>query len=84
MLREYKNDRNHKIDVESLELEDDLSYPEGPVKITGWKEKQLRSKVIPSVKVVWQHHNVKEATWERESEMRDKYPELYFRKECYQ
>ena len=36
-------------------------------------EKKLRNGNIPYVKVLWKHHKVAEATWELESEMREKY-----------
>jgi len=28
-------------------------------------------------KILWQQHSVQEATWEREDEMRSKYPQLF-------
>ncbi|KAK6122758.1 hypothetical protein DH2020_043496 [Rehmannia glutinosa] len=40
--------------------------------------RQLRSREIPMVKVVWQNHNRDEdATWEMEEDMRNQYPELF-------
>ncbi|MBM1124184.1 hypothetical protein JQN44_27285 [Klebsiella pneumoniae] len=38
---------------------------------------QLRKKSIPLVKILWKHHGQEEATWERESEIRTKYPHLF-------
>ena len=40
-------------------------------------EKTLRNKVIPLVKVLWRYHNIEEATWEHEDDMRKNYPELF-------
>lgn len=48
-----------------------------PVQILDKKDKALRNKVIPLVKVLWRNHKVEEATWEREDEMRVKYPHLF-------
>ena len=45
------------------------------------REKILRNKVIPLVKVLWKNHKIKEATWEREDDMRAQYPELFFEDE---
>ena len=41
------------------------------------KDKVLRNKTIPLVKVLWTNSKVEEATWELESAMRDQYPELF-------
>ena len=37
----------------------------------------LRFREISLVKVLWQYHRVEEATWELESEMREKYNFLF-------
>ena len=39
--------------------------------------KQLRNKQVPLVKVLWQHHDREEATWELEATMRAQYPQLF-------
>ena len=54
-----------------------FSYEEIPVQIFDSKEKRVRTKVIKLVKVLWCNHLVEEATWEREDEMRKKYPHLF-------
>ena len=56
-----------------------LSYVEKPVKILDTKQKVLRTKTIPMVKVLWRNHALEEATWELESDMKEKYPELFER-----
>ncbi|KAL5537390.1 hypothetical protein UlMin_045543 [Ulmus minor] len=61
----------------ALPPELDLTYQEQPVQILDRKDKALRNKVIPLVKVLWRNHKVEEATWEREDEMRAKYPHLF-------
>ncbi|XP_062093828.1 uncharacterized protein LOC133799853 [Humulus lupulus] len=60
-----------------IEVEQDLTYAEKPVKILDRKEKELRNKKISLVKVLWRSSNIEEMTWEREDEMRSKYPELF-------
>uniref|UniRef100_A0A1S4AHC6 Tf2-1-like SH3-like domain-containing protein n=1 Tax=Nicotiana tabacum TaxID=4097 RepID=A0A1S4AHC6_TOBAC len=39
--------------------------------------RKLRNKEVASVKVLWQSQQVEEATWEAESEMKEKYPHLF-------
>ena len=40
-------------------------------------EKVLRGKSIPLVRVLWSQHGIQEETWELETEMKSKYPELF-------
>ena len=77
MLRKYISNPSHVLSYEPLELTHDLAYEEKPVKILDHKEKELRTKKIRLVKVLWRNHSVEEATWEREEEMQSKYPELF-------
>ncbi|GAV75852.1 Chromo domain-containing protein [Cephalotus follicularis] len=77
MLRKYHPDPYHVLQWEPLELRTDLSFEEIPIRILDRRIKQLRSKTIPLVKVLWQYHGVEEATWEREDDMRTKYPQLF-------
>ena len=65
------------IDWSGLELKQDASFEEGPVRIVDSREQVLRGKTIPLVRVQWQHHGVEESTWEREDVMRTKYPRLF-------
>ncbi|XP_026428638.1 uncharacterized protein LOC113324533 [Papaver somniferum] len=76
MLRRYNADPSHVIEWRDLQLNDDTSYVEKPLWIAGTREHVLRTKTIKMVKVIWQHQPLEEATWELESDVRDKYPEL--------
>ena len=77
MLRKYIPDSSHVLETPEIELRDDLSYEEHSVQILGREEKELRSKTISLVKVLWTNHLVEEATWEREDQMRSQYPHLF-------
>ena len=77
MLRKYIPEPSHVLSYEPLQLNQDLTYEEKPIRILDTKEKELRNKKIPLVKVLWKTHLTEEATWEREEEMRSKYPELF-------
>ncbi|KAL0561647.1 hypothetical protein IC582_002087 [Cucumis melo] len=77
MLRKYVLDPSHVVDYEPLEIDENLSYIEQPVEVLAREVKTLRNKEIPLVKVLWRNHWVEEATWEREHDMRSRYPELF-------
>ena len=77
MLKKYISDPSHVLGHEPIEVHEDLTYEEKPEKILDRRDKLLRNKVIPLVKVQWKHHKGSDATWEREDDMRKKYPELF-------
>ncbi|GAV71219.1 Chromo domain-containing protein [Cephalotus follicularis] len=77
MLRKYHPDPSHVLQWEPLELRTNLSFEEIPIRILDRRIKQLRSKTILLVKVLWQYQGVEEATWEREDDMQANYPQLF-------
>ena len=54
MLRKYVLDPQHVIDFQTIEVQEDVSYEEMPTNILEHKEKILRNRSIPLVKVQWQ------------------------------
>ncbi|XP_059650102.1 uncharacterized protein LOC132295845 [Cornus florida] len=77
MLRKYEPDPSHILSWVDIDIDEDVSYEEGPYQILDTQQKVLRNKTIPMVKILWRHHGVEEATWELEQEVRSKYPELF-------
>ncbi|KAM7519450.1 hypothetical protein LguiB_018412 [Lonicera macranthoides] len=77
MLRRYVHDPSHIVQWENLEVVDDGTYETRPILILNCRDQVLRNKIIPLVKVLWLHHGAEEATWELETEIRGKYPELF-------
>ncbi|GAB2298214.1 hypothetical protein Dimus_038521 [Dionaea muscipula] len=77
MLRKYVHSPDHIIDFEPLHVREDLTFEEQPVEILDRKDKVLRNKTVPLVKVLWRNQVVEEATWEREDEMREKFPHFF-------
>ncbi|XP_073121916.1 uncharacterized protein [Henckelia pumila] len=77
LLWQYIADESHVIHPTDVQLEPDLSYVEIPLRILDRKEKVLRNKTILLVMVQWQCRGVEEATWDLESRMRAKHPELF-------
>ena len=53
MLRKYVHDPSHIIQLQSVQLDENLSYTEQPVDIMDKRVKCLHSKDVVSVKVAW-------------------------------
>ncbi|GAV66430.1 Chromo domain-containing protein [Cephalotus follicularis] len=77
MLRRYVLDPSHVLDHDTVPVQDDLSYEELPVRILDRKMQILRNRTISMVKVQWQFHRPDEATWEREEDIRERFPHLF-------
>ena len=77
MLRKYMSDPSYVLPDREVEISPDIRYEEPAVAILDRKEKLLRNKTIPLVKVLWKKHSAEEATWELESEIQKKYPALF-------
>jgi hypothetical protein len=63
--------------LEDLDVKDDLTYKEHPIKILDTSQRITRSRVIKMCKVQWSHHSEEEATWEREDELKAEFPQLF-------
>jgi hypothetical protein len=63
-----------QLPMEELNVNEDLTYSEYPVRILETSHRITRSKVINMCKVQWSHHSEDEATWEREDELRAEFP----------
>ncbi|WVZ93444.1 LOW QUALITY PROTEIN: hypothetical protein U9M48_039422 [Paspalum notatum var. saurae] len=60
-----------------LDVREDLTYTEHPVKILETSERVTRNRRVKMCRVQWKHHTEDEATWEREEELRATYPGLF-------
>ncbi|GJQ96547.1 hypothetical protein Tco_0007686 [Tanacetum coccineum] len=60
-----------------LRLNDKLNFVEEPLEIMDREVKQLKQSHIPIVKVRWNSKRGPEITWEREDQIRAKYPHLF-------
>ncbi|XP_070010308.1 uncharacterized protein [Nicotiana sylvestris] len=77
MLRKVVGDPSTIVPVETVEVNEELSYEEVLIAILDRQVRKLRNKEIASVKVLWRNQQVEEATWEAEDEMKRKYPHLF-------
>src|SRR4051812_3044393 len=73
-LRRCFKDPIREVDHGTLDIQDDLSYREYPIRILDSAERVTRRKKIKFLKVQWSHHSEKEATWEREHRFSAEYP----------
>ena len=76
-LRRCFKDPEREVDPELIEIQDDLTYKEHPIRIPEEAERRTRQKVTKFLKVQWSNHTKEEATWEREDNLRDEYPDLF-------
>ncbi|GKD00434.1 putative reverse transcriptase domain-containing protein [Tanacetum coccineum] len=65
------------IPMKELRLDDKLNFVEKPVENMDREVKQLKQSRIPIVKVRWNSKRGPEFTWEREDQIRAKYPHLF-------
>ena len=59
-------------------IREDLTMEVQPMQIMDRSIKELRNKKVSLGKVLWRNSQIKEETWERESEMKKKYPGLFY------
>ncbi|PKU60813.1 uncharacterized protein LOC110098405 [Dendrobium catenatum] len=76
-LRKWVSDSGKKVSADEVEIQENLAYKEEPELILAYDVRKLRNKSIPMVKVQWKHQTAREATWEKESDMRQSYLYLF-------
>ncbi|GAU51456.1 hypothetical protein TSUD_413530 [Trifolium subterraneum] len=76
-LRKFIPDPSVPVELESIDLQPDLTYQPDPIRIVDRDVKALRNKKIPVVKVEWSRAPDGEFTWELESEMMKNHPHLF-------
>ena len=77
MLQKYLEDFVHLVLTEPVTIAQDLTLESRPLKILDESERALRHRKLKYVKILWTNQTEQEATEERESQMREKYPELF-------
>ena len=76
-LKKCLSDESLVIPMKELKLDDNLNFMEEPIEIMDREIKRLRQSRIPIIKVRWNFKRGPEYTWEREDEIRAKYPHLF-------
>ncbi|GJW97768.1 putative reverse transcriptase domain-containing protein [Tanacetum coccineum] len=63
--------------LDEIQIDDKLHFIEEPIEIIDCEVKRLKQSRIPIVKVRWNSRRGHEFTWEREDQMKKKYPHLF-------
>ena len=72
-----KTEAFQNIDHRSVDLNQDLTYREVPIRILEEAYRTTRTRSIKFLKVQWSNHTEEEATWEREDYLKTEFPNLF-------
>jgi len=61
-LKKYLRVPKERIEPQGVKIGSDLEYEEQLVQIVDTKERVTRNKVVKTYKVLWSHHNDRDAT----------------------
>ncbi|KAI3754912.1 hypothetical protein L1987_54704 [Smallanthus sonchifolius] len=75
-LKKCLADENLHIPLDDVHIDETMHFIERPVEIMDREVKQLKRSRIPIVKVRWESKRGPEFTWEREDQMKLKYPPI--------
>ena len=67
------------VQIEPIPLNENLAYEEYPIRIVNTIDKILCRAIVKLIKFQWSNHEEREATWELESELKEKYPNLFYK-----
>ncbi|KAI3775993.1 hypothetical protein L1987_45753 [Smallanthus sonchifolius] len=76
-LKKCLSDETLNIPPDEIHIDDRLHFIEEPIEISDWKVQRLRRSRTKLVKVRWNSKRGPEYTWEREDQMKTKYPSLF-------
>ena len=76
-LKKCLSDESLVIPLKEIQLDDKLMFTEEHVEIMDREIKQLKKNRISIIKVRWDSQRGPEYTWEREDQIRAKYPHLF-------
>jgi hypothetical protein len=63
--------------LEELQVGEDLTYQEYPMKVLNNSEKVTRNNRCRMCKVQWGNHNEEEATWKKEDQLKAEFLEIF-------
>jgi hypothetical protein len=77
LKRGLKPHDKEPLPMDGLNVKEDLTITELPIKILYTLTWVMRNRVIKMCKVQWSNHGEDEATWEREDDLKEDYPHLF-------
>ena len=75
-LKKCLRARKEQLPLVELNIRDYLSFSE-PIRILETSERVTQNKRVKMCKVQWKHYSEKEATWEREDDLKIEFPHLF-------
>ena len=78
LLRKVKIDPSRLLPHVPMKIKGDLTMEAKPIKILDQDVRVLRNKRVSPVRVLWRNSRIEEETREKESEMKKKFPHLFF------
>nr|GEV75828.1 putative reverse transcriptase domain-containing protein [Tanacetum cinerariifolium] len=63
--------------IQEIKIDKELRLAEEPIEVMDCEVKKLKQSKIPIIKIHWNSRRGPEFTWEREDEMKRKYPQLF-------
>ncbi|XP_076939428.1 uncharacterized protein LOC143608142 [Bidens hawaiensis] len=76
-LRKVLADETLHIPLDEVRIDKTMHFVEKPVEIIDGMDKETKRSRIPLVKVRWESKRGAEVTWEREDQMKSKYPHIF-------
>ncbi|KAD6118996.1 hypothetical protein E3N88_10267 [Mikania micrantha] len=76
-LKKCLADHDVQIPLEDIQIQNNMQFIERPVEIMDHGVKKLKRSRIPIIKVRWEGKHGAEFTWERDDQMKLKYPHLF-------
>jgi hypothetical protein len=77
LRRGLKPHDKEPLPMDGLDVKEDLTITERPVRILDKLTRVTRNRAITMCKVQWSNHAEDETTWEREEELKEDYPHLF-------
>ncbi|KAD3337246.1 hypothetical protein E3N88_32766 [Mikania micrantha] len=76
-LKKCLTDESLIVPLKEIQIDEKLQFREEPVEVMDREVKVLKRSRIPIVKIRWNSQRGPEYTWEREDQMKQKYPHLF-------
>jgi hypothetical protein len=77
ILRKYIRDPELKIEADLIIIQQDLTIDAQPVRVLEFSKRVMRNRTIKYIRILWSNQTEREAKWELESTMCNKYPDLF-------